>query len=204
MHPSCFIFSCLFQGIHSKASWRLFYRKPNGWIPTLHSGPSDGWAPTWKFNESSEISFWGSPVQAIKLVLSKVFMPPRDPAQRKLQHTNWAANLCRTIGLMKTRKLSLKKKLSQLNAMILARSFVNKCLDRVAQKDPEVLMELNKSWTPHIAVHPFHRSEHELVGIACIPYFCFAISGFTYMDMLIYYFKCLHLCKQNFQLIKHG
>lgn len=119
-------------------------------------------------------------------------------------NTNWAANLCRTIGLMKTKKLSLKKKLSQLNAMILARSFVNKCLDRVVQKDPEVLMELNKSWTPHIAVHSFHSSDHESVGIACIPYFCFAISGFMYMDMLIYYFKYLCLCKQNFQLIKHG
>jgi len=35
--------------------------------------------------------------------------------------------------------------LSQLNATILARSFVDKCLVKVAKKDPEILMQLNES-----------------------------------------------------------
>lgn len=132
-------------------------------------------------------------------------LPPRDPAQRKLQHTYWAVNLHRTIGLMKMKKLSLKIRLSQLNIMILSRCFVNKCSVRVARKDLEVLMQLNKSWMPHIGAHPsFHSSGHESVWIACMPYFCFAMIVFMYIDMLIHYFKCLCLCKQNVQLIKCG
>jgi len=94
--------------------------------------------------------------------------------------------------------------LSQLNATILARSFVDKCLVKVAKKDPEILMQLNESWMQHTAARPFHSSGHKSVGISCIPYFCFALIGFMYMDMLIYYFKRLCQCKRNFQLIKHG
>lgn len=103
------------------------------------------------------------------------------------------------------KKLSLKIRLSQLNVMILTRCFVNKCSVRVARKDLEVLIQLNKSRMPRTGAHPsFHSSGHESVGIACMPYFCFAMIVFMYIDMPIHYFKCLCLCKQNVQLIKCG
>lgn len=68
-------------------------------------------------------------------------------------------------------------------------------------------MQLSKSWTPHIAVHPFHNTNNELVGIASILYFCFSVIWFKYMDMPFYYSKFfivyVHVNK-NLDLLSEG
>lgn len=41
-------------------------------------------------------------------------------------------------------------------------------------------------------------------GNCCIPYFCFVMIGLMYMGVIIYYFRCFHVCKWSFQLTKCG